>query len=376
MQFTRIKLENWMNFKSVDVPLRQRVFLVGPNASGKSNFLAAFRFLQDCADPTGEKFQGVVDSWGGISQIRSLYASKNAPVAIEVEAVVNGRDVWNYRLELYEDGRKQTRIRKEVVRHGSVTLVERPGPEDKKNPRGLSEPYLGSSPNNAAFQPLAQGLAGIRYHHIIPLLVREDEYPAADPWGGGLLKRVAQTPPKVRDQRIAKIIPALRVAIPQFKSLAFKADKDGAPHLRAFFEHRRSGSEWQTEEQLSDGTLRLFGLLWAMLDGDGPLLLEEPEISLHPALLAYLPGIMASIGYKHGRQIFVSTHSPEMLMDEGLAMQEVLLLTPTKHGTDLRPASGYDQIRTLLGGGTLRMADAVFPETAPRETSRFALFGA
>ena len=238
-----------MNFKSVDVPLRQRVFLVGPNASGKSNFLAAFRFLQDCADPTGEKFQGVVDSWGGMSQIRSLHASKNAPVVIEVEAEANGRGSWNYRLELYENGRKQTLIQREFVRHGSVTLLDRPSKEDKRNPQGLSEPYLGSSPNNASFQTLAQGLASVRYDHIVPLLVREDEYPAADPWGGGLLKRIAQTASKVRDQRIGKILPALRVAIPQFKSLAFKADKDGSPHLRAFFEHGRGGSEWQRPQR-------------------------------------------------------------------------------------------------------------------------------
>ncbi|MDW8363215.1 MAG: hypothetical protein RMK74_12510 [Myxococcales bacterium] len=36
MHFTRIALANWRNFRKVDVPLRQRMFVVGPNASGKS----------------------------------------------------------------------------------------------------------------------------------------------------------------------------------------------------------------------------------------------------------------------------------------------------------------------------------------------------
>ncbi len=36
MRFTRLKLENWRNFLSVDVPLWPRVFVVGPNASGWS----------------------------------------------------------------------------------------------------------------------------------------------------------------------------------------------------------------------------------------------------------------------------------------------------------------------------------------------------
>ena len=46
-RFLSVRLENWCNFASVDVDLSKRVFLVGPNASGKSNFLDVFRFLHD-----------------------------------------------------------------------------------------------------------------------------------------------------------------------------------------------------------------------------------------------------------------------------------------------------------------------------------------
>ncbi|TEU15991.1 MAG: chromosome segregation protein SMC, partial [Anaerolineales bacterium] len=53
MRFSRIKLENWRNFQEADVPLQNRVFLVGANASGKSNFLDAFRFLRDIVMPGG-----------------------------------------------------------------------------------------------------------------------------------------------------------------------------------------------------------------------------------------------------------------------------------------------------------------------------------
>jgi recombinational DNA repair ATPase RecF len=37
MIVSRLILKNWRNFRSVDVPLRERQFIVGPNASGKSN---------------------------------------------------------------------------------------------------------------------------------------------------------------------------------------------------------------------------------------------------------------------------------------------------------------------------------------------------
>jgi len=45
IRFTHINLGNWRNFAHVDVDLQRRGFFVGPNASGKSNFLDVFRFL-------------------------------------------------------------------------------------------------------------------------------------------------------------------------------------------------------------------------------------------------------------------------------------------------------------------------------------------
>lgn len=53
MIVTRLKAKNWRNFPALDVPLRDRQFIVGPNAAGKSNFLDIFRFLRDVAKPEG-----------------------------------------------------------------------------------------------------------------------------------------------------------------------------------------------------------------------------------------------------------------------------------------------------------------------------------
>lgn len=39
MIVTRLKLKNWRNFREADVPLRERTYLLGANALGKSNFL-------------------------------------------------------------------------------------------------------------------------------------------------------------------------------------------------------------------------------------------------------------------------------------------------------------------------------------------------
>lgn len=166
---------------------------------------------------------------------------------------------------------------------------------------------------------------------------------------------------------------ALRVAVPQIKELTLERDLKGIPHLRGLFEHWRPDAGWQSESQFSDGTLRLLGLLWAYLDGDAPLLLEEPELSLHQAIVRVLPAVFAGLGEKSPRQLFVSTHSEQLLSDPGIGLEEVLLLQPTAEGTEVSPASKHLQVRALLDGG-MPLAEAVLPVVAPRDVQQLMEF--
>jgi len=163
----------------------------------------------------------------------------------------------------------------------------------------------------------------VRYLHLVPQLIREtDRYLARghDPFGSDFLEQVARTLPRTRDARLRRISDALKVAVPQLQVFEFFRDNmKGTPHLRARYEHWRLRGAWQTERDFSDGTLRLLGLLWAVLDSSGPLLLEEPEMSLHPEIVRVLPTMFARIQRKTSRQVLVSTHSSDLLLDEGLA---------------------------------------------------------
>src|SRR5581483_6955639 len=100
----------------------------------------------------------------------------------------------------------------------------------------------------------------------------------------------------------------------------------------------------------SPGTLRLMGILWAVLDGRGPLLLEEPELSLHPEVVRFIPQMFARIQRRTGRQIMLSTHSADLLRDEGIGLDEVFLLSPGREGTEVSPASEFAEVKELLEG--------------------------
>jgi predicted ATPase len=102
-------------------------------------------------------------------------------------------------------------------------------------------------------------------------------------------------------------------------------------------------------------------------------LLEEPELSLNPGVVRYLPQLMARLVRKSGRQLFVSTHSAEILSDRGIGGENIILLTPTKDGTKADVAARLPEIRALLESG-LPASEAVLPRAQPRRADQLALF--
>src|SRR5712691_68337 len=82
MRFSKLHLENWRNFKYVDTALQQRMFLIGANATGKSNLLDVFRFLRDIVR-IGGGFEKAVLGRGGILWLRSLFAPGYPDIVID-----------------------------------------------------------------------------------------------------------------------------------------------------------------------------------------------------------------------------------------------------------------------------------------------------
>jgi predicted ATPase len=120
----------------------------------------------------------------------------------------------------------------------------------------------------------------------------------------------------------------------------------------------------------------LFGLLWALLDQGGALLLDEPELSLHPEILRYLPQLLARAQRapsRQSRQLVIGTHSRDLLNDPGIGLDEVLLLQPGREGTTVMTAMEDATIRVLVDQG-VPLGEVAPPQTAPRNAFRVALF--
>ena len=385
MIVSHITLKNWRNFQSVDVDMGNRVFLVGPNASGKSNFLDVFRFMRDITKQGGG-LQKAISDRGGIPKIRCLAARRESDVEIDVSLAETATEeiLWRYAIGIKQEvrGYRNPYLIYERVWEGDQQMLNRPDHADEKDRLRLTQTHLEQISLNQPFRDISKFFDSVQYLHLVPQLVR---YPSAfpgpgipgDPYGQNFLERVARTRQNTRQARLRKIEGALRVAVPQLKHLIDIKDKSGIPHLEATYEHWRPKGAKQREDQFSDGTLRLIGLLWALLDGDSLLLLEEPELSLNAGIVSKLPALMHRLQQqkrsRQKRQVMLSTHSADLLSDKGIGGEEVLLLLPSAEGTDVKVASSIQEIRDLLEGG-LSVADAVLSRTVPRDAHQMVLF--
>ncbi|EOH6076278.1 AAA family ATPase [Burkholderia cenocepacia] len=385
MIVTHLKLKNWRNFREVDVPLRDRTYLLGANASGKSNLLDAFRFLRDVSKPQGGGLQKAIHDREGIQKLRCLHARRDPEVSIEVHVAENVDDdkpLWRYILGFKPEGKgaQRTLISIEQVWQGEKCLLNRPDENDKKDAVRLTQTALEQIQGNAKFRELAAFFAETTYLHLVPQLLKYGDKIGGqrleeDPFGQGFLERIAKTPEKTRDSRLKKIGAALELAVPQFKELRFAPDKiNGRPHLEAKYSHYRPNAGWQREEQFSDGTLRLLALLWVLLEGDSLLLLEEPELSLNDAIVREIPRLLHRIQRdrkRRPRQVLISTHSEALLSNPAIDGRGVLLLEPAQEGTRVRPINAQEEFALKNG---LSVAEVVLPKTHPKTAEQLGLW--
>ena len=376
MILTRLIMKNWRTFRSVDVALGDRVFLVGPNAAGKSNFLEVFRFLRDIAKSEGGGLQNAVAEAGGLKKIRCLGARGQTDVEIEVHlSDAPGQPPrWRYSIGLNQETEEsKARLVYEKVFQNGRQVLNRPedNSEDKRDEERLTQTHLESTFANQEFRDVGKFFERVNYVHLVPQLVRHPERfvaskIAGEPFGLGFMERLARTSKGDRTDFLKRVGRALKVAVPQFKDLKYVEEKNGKPHLQVIYEHWRPPGARQQEDQFSDGTIRFIGLFWALLESEGLLLLEEPELSLNSEIVRQIPALMHKLAGKEGRQVVVSTHSGALLSDEGIGLEEVLLLIPHGEGTDVRPANSVNEAKALVEGG-MRVGEAVLPLTSPQQ---------
>ena len=355
MQITHVTAHNWRNFKHLDVAVADRLLIVGPNAAGKSNLLDLFRFLGDISRKGGG-LAAALESRGGLSRARCLFARNNhkGELAIMVD-LRDGEDEWRYELAIKGEkgGHNRPIVVREIVTRNGRELLSRPDANDDRDPDQLTQTHLEQISANQEFRPIAEYFAKVNYFHLVPQMIRYPQAGGASPraFGSSMIADMNATPVRTRQAWFRRIERALQSAVPGFETLRLEVDKAGQPHLIAGYRNWRKNPSEQNETDFSDGTLRLIGLLWTIISSPangGVLLLEEPELSLNAAVVQKLASLLAMAQRGTSMQVILSTHSPELLDDEGIRPGEVLVLQVTSDATVANQLSEIAEVEAQI----------------------------
>lgn len=355
MQITHVTAHNWRNFKNLDVAVADRLLIVGPNAAGKSNLLDLFRFLGDISRKGGG-LAAALEARGGLSRARCLFARNNhkGELAIMVD-LRDGEDDWRYELAIKgkKGGHNHPIVVREIVTRNGSELLSRPDANDDRDPDQLTQTHLEQISANREFRPIAEYFAKVNYFHLVPQMIRYPQAGGASPrvFGSSMIADMNATPVRTRQAWFRRIERALQSAVPGFETLRLEVDKAGQPHLIAGYRNWRRNPSEQNETDFSDGTLRLIGLLWTIISSPangGVLLLEEPELSLNAAVVQKLASLLAMAQRGTSMQVILSTHSPELLDDEGIRPGEVLVLQVTSDATVANQLSEIAEVEAQI----------------------------
>jgi predicted ATPase len=144
-----------------------------------------------------------------------------------------------------------------------------------------------------------------------------------------------------RHEAFERVLDALRAAYPDLGHLDFQAAARGKIVLRWI---ERNAPDAFEAFDLSEGTLRYLWLVTILLSPTPPamLLIDEPEVSLHPVLLHLLAGLLKEAGER--TQVVVATHSDRLI--RWLEPGDLLICDKDDDGVHVRrgddPALGLD----------------------------------
>ncbi len=392
---TRVVLKNYKSIAACDVRLQPLIFLVGRNGAGKSNFLDALRFV---ADALNLSLDHAVRDRGGINNVRRRSRGHPNHFSIRLEFTLPEDFRGHYAFQIktrssggYEVQTEECSIQNKLcvtpaayfrVESGTVTDTSM----EVAPAAATDRLYLVNASGLPEFRPVYDAFSRMGFYNFNPDRIRDLQ----DPDSGDVLLRdgsnltsvFKQLSPTVKqdiEEYLAIIVPGVRgVEIEKFgnkETLAFRQNVVGDKHPWRFLANN-----------MSDGTLRLLGILVALFQGNhgtqkrvSLVGIEEPETAMYPAMVGALLDEFRHAAHK--AQVIITTHSPDLLEDKHLDVDSILAVEAHDGNTVIAPVDDvsksvvHDKLFTI---GELLSRDQLQPDPAsivsPKKAKQLRLF--
>lgn len=340
MSITSVHIQHYKSLNDVKLDALSPVtLLVGPNAVGKSNVVDALRFLRDAVV---DGLDHAISSRGGIEVIRQYSPSRpfHIRICVEFDQILKDNQCnrsyydlkiaslssGNYRVEreeaewwafgetdIFEDG---PLVRQRMFRDADAHISD----STKTQPRSWrkDELALRSPPFFHPHNPVTDLLSGLRFSALYPNTLRNPSRPDTDKrlresgenWAS-VLKSLRQS---VKGREAFQgIMHLMRRVMPNLQDVKVTG-VGGYLVPRFIVKDTPRGKEHSFDPvQLSDGTLRIFGILLGLYQLPPPTLfaIEEPEQTINPGVVALLADAFKEVS--ETTQLFITTHSPQMV---------------------------------------------------------------
>lgn len=329
---TRVQIEHYKSIEKVDLALGPLVVLVGPNGVGKSNFIDALRLIREAVSSGLDR---AVAERHGIDSIRQWSPSKPYYVSLRVEvANLRGEGFLSFTLASYSGSHavrreeaawtprgEPTRAPASYVRdsNGQVVLRRSGEPAAVMLQAEQTEELFLSQFEGRWLSGLASALSNFEAYSIYPNMLRTPQRSSSDlrlDSGGENLTSVFKQLTKSKRQNFIKarneILVSMRKVMPLLDTIRIQSL--GGLMVPAFRVKESNGKVHDFNvSQISDGTLRVLGLLTALYQPARPqvIAMEEPEQTINPGILAVLAEAIEQTAEES--QVLVTTHSPEFL---------------------------------------------------------------
>ena len=378
---SRVAIKNYKSIASADIFLGPLTFFIGPNGSGKTNILDTLRFTADAL--TGPLDHALQDR-GGIGSVRRKSTGHPTHFGVRLEFTLsNGRNgFFAYRIGAKKGGGFEVQTEKCRI-YSSEAL----GRDDFYSlDRGHVSSSLSNAPSNSGdrfylvnvsgfpeFREVFDRLSQFRFYNLNPTIIRDLQRPSATHIltrdGSNIttvLTYLKQHNPQAIEhieEYLEKIVPGVtgvEVAnLSSMQTLEFKQGVSGSKHPWKFHANN-----------MSDGTLRAFGILVALFqqnddtDAEIPLIaLEEPEVAIHPAAMQII--LESIIEGSRIRQIIVTSHSADLLDNKILSTEEIRSVISYKGSTavaKINPAARMVLRDNLYSVGELLRLNQLEPD--------------
>jgi predicted ATPase len=303
-QFGKIQsltLRGYKSIREIDrLPLRDLNIVIGQNGAGKSNFIGLFRLLSRLAR---EELQDYVVQQGGLNNL--LFFGPKVTGRLEIAFYWSGMNSYRAVLVPTIDGSL-------LFKPEDLMVQEQ---ESSSALKLQLESQFGKEINDksSAFIKYIENWRVYHFHDTSehsPLRssasMTEPEMLQAD--GGNLAAFLYFLQEKHRDS-LRMVLDAVRSVAPFIGSLVLRPEALNTNLIRLRW-HHVGREELFDVSDLSDGTLRFIALTALLLQPDPPstLVLDEPELGLHPAAITQLAALMHQVAPKV--QIIAATQSP------------------------------------------------------------------